>query len=86
MAFVVLLSATEMNGNFEKFKEKRRMRHAVTILVGVTILFALIIVIGIILAFELPPKNRKFAAEKVPLPEGDGGFFIKFRYFKKKFL
>lgn len=72
MTVVVLLSATEMNDGFVNLKEKRRMKHIVTILVGVTILFALIIVIGIILAFELPPRNRKIATKKVVSSQNDG--------------
>ncbi|EFO15054.1 hypothetical protein LOAG_13460 [Loa loa] len=62
--FVILLSTTGTNNGFVKLKQKRRIKHIVTISVAVSILFALIIVTGIILAFELPPKNQKFILKK----------------------
>lgn len=73
--FVVLLSTTAMNNGAVKLKKKRLIKHVVTISVGFTIVFALIIVTGIVLAFELPPTNQKFALKKINVSD-DKGYLI----------
>uniref|UniRef100_A0A2K6VR71 Uncharacterized protein n=1 Tax=Onchocerca volvulus TaxID=6282 RepID=A0A2K6VR71_ONCVO len=60
MPFFVLLSTTGTNYSVMKFKKKKPIKHIVTISVVISILLALIIVTGIMLAFDLPPKNQKF--------------------------
>ncbi|VDP26750.1 unnamed protein product [Onchocerca flexuosa] len=60
MPFFVLFSTTGTNYNVMKLKKKKPIKHIVTISVVISILLALAIVTGIILAFDLPPKNQKF--------------------------
>ncbi|CAG9532910.1 unnamed protein product [Cercopithifilaria johnstoni] len=67
--FVILLSTTGMNNGIVKFKKKRLIKHFVTIAVAISILFALIVVTGIILLLELPPNNQKFAFKKIDVSE-----------------
>ncbi|VBB31420.1 unnamed protein product [Acanthocheilonema viteae] len=62
--FVILLSTTGMNNDVVKLKKKKFIKHVVTISVAISILFALIVVTGVILAFELPPRNQKFPLKK----------------------
>uniref|UniRef100_A0A0R3RPZ1 Amino acid transporter n=1 Tax=Elaeophora elaphi TaxID=1147741 RepID=A0A0R3RPZ1_9BILA len=63
--FVVLLSTTGLNGGTVKLKKKRLIKHVVTISVTISILLALVIVAGILLAFELPPRNEKSTLKKI---------------------
>lgn len=62
MTYVVFLSSSEMDYDLKRQRERRGIKHIVTIIVAITILFALIIVIGVIFAFELPPRNRNVHA------------------------
>ncbi|KAK6113500.1 hypothetical protein QQG55_51870 [Brugia pahangi] len=67
--FVLLLSTTEMNDSAVKLKKKRLIKHVVTLSVITSILFALIIVAGIILIFKLPPNNQKFTLSTIDLSQ-----------------
>lgn len=72
MPFVVLLSTARMNNRVAKLKKKRLIKHIVTISVAFSILFALIIVTGIMLTFELPPNNQKFTLKEIDMSEDKG--------------
>uniref|UniRef100_A0A915PVQ6 Uncharacterized protein n=1 Tax=Setaria digitata TaxID=48799 RepID=A0A915PVQ6_9BILA len=56
-----------MNNGFVNLKQKRRIKHTVTLLVAIAILIAMIIVTGVLYVFQLPPKNRKLTANDANL-------------------
>lgn len=70
--FIILLSTAGTNNDIVKLRKKRFIKHVVTLSVVISVLFALTVVAGIILAFELPPKNQKFALEKADLSQDKG--------------
>ncbi|VIO89915.1 Uncharacterized protein BM_BM18082 [Brugia malayi] len=58
-----------MNDSAVKLKKKRLIKHVVTLSVITSILFALIIVAGIVLIFKLPPNNQKFTLSTIDLSQ-----------------